>query len=215
MLRMGKLTDYATVVLASLAQEPARHRAAAELARTHALEPAHREQGAERTAARRHGDLLARRAGRLSPGARARSRSPRRRFSTCSRARSRSPNAAARRANAASSGNAGSEAPGSASTPAIRRALEEVTLRQLAGLDSRRRLRVADACALDIRRNPIRKFIVSSKSQDVEALHRSEISARLRHRHRVRQPAARDSTRAWCGRSRARRTSRSSCSTGA
>ena len=33
MLRMGKLTDYATVVLASLAQEPARHRAAAELAR--------------------------------------------------------------------------------------------------------------------------------------------------------------------------------------
>jgi FeS assembly SUF system regulator len=32
MLRMGKLTDYATVVLASLAQEPARHRAAKELA---------------------------------------------------------------------------------------------------------------------------------------------------------------------------------------
>ena len=32
MLRMGKLTDYATVVLANLAQEPARHRAAAELA---------------------------------------------------------------------------------------------------------------------------------------------------------------------------------------
>ena len=32
MLRMGKLTDYATVVLASLAQEPARHRAAGELA---------------------------------------------------------------------------------------------------------------------------------------------------------------------------------------
>src|SRR5271154_3050079 len=32
MLRMGKMTDYATVVLASLAQEPARHRAAAELA---------------------------------------------------------------------------------------------------------------------------------------------------------------------------------------
>jgi len=29
---MGKLTDYATVVLASLAQDPARHRAAAELA---------------------------------------------------------------------------------------------------------------------------------------------------------------------------------------
>jgi FeS assembly SUF system regulator len=29
---MGKLTDYATVVLASLAQEPSRHRAAAELA---------------------------------------------------------------------------------------------------------------------------------------------------------------------------------------
>jgi FeS assembly SUF system regulator len=32
MLRMGKLTDYATVVLASLAQDPARHRAAADLA---------------------------------------------------------------------------------------------------------------------------------------------------------------------------------------
>ena len=32
MLRMGKLTDYATVVLASLAQDPSRHRAAAELA---------------------------------------------------------------------------------------------------------------------------------------------------------------------------------------
>jgi FeS assembly SUF system regulator len=32
MLRMGKLTDYATVVLAILAQDPARHRAAAELA---------------------------------------------------------------------------------------------------------------------------------------------------------------------------------------
>ena len=31
MLRMGKLTDYATVVLASLAQQPERHRAAAEL----------------------------------------------------------------------------------------------------------------------------------------------------------------------------------------
>jgi FeS assembly SUF system regulator len=32
MLRMGKLTDYATVVLASLAQDPSSHRAAAELA---------------------------------------------------------------------------------------------------------------------------------------------------------------------------------------
>ena len=32
MLRMGKLTDYATVVLASLAQDPAQHCAAAELA---------------------------------------------------------------------------------------------------------------------------------------------------------------------------------------
>jgi FeS assembly SUF system regulator len=34
MLRMGKLTDYATVVLASLAQDPSRHRAAAELAQS-------------------------------------------------------------------------------------------------------------------------------------------------------------------------------------
>jgi FeS assembly SUF system regulator len=32
MLRMGKLTDYATVILASLAQDALRHRAAAELA---------------------------------------------------------------------------------------------------------------------------------------------------------------------------------------
>jgi FeS assembly SUF system regulator len=32
MLRMGKMTDYATVVLASLAQEPMTHRAATELA---------------------------------------------------------------------------------------------------------------------------------------------------------------------------------------
>ncbi len=32
MLRMGKLTDYATVVLASLAHQPSQHRAAAELA---------------------------------------------------------------------------------------------------------------------------------------------------------------------------------------
>lgn len=32
MLRMGKLTDYATVLLASLAQDPAQHRAAGELA---------------------------------------------------------------------------------------------------------------------------------------------------------------------------------------
>ncbi len=34
MLRMGKLTDYATVVLASLAQQPSQHRTAALLAET-------------------------------------------------------------------------------------------------------------------------------------------------------------------------------------
>jgi FeS assembly SUF system regulator len=40
MLRMGKLTDYATVVLASLAQQPDTHRAAAELAeRTRLAKP--------------------------------------------------------------------------------------------------------------------------------------------------------------------------------
>ena len=40
MLRIGKLTDYATVVLATLAREPERHRAAAELAdRTHLSRP--------------------------------------------------------------------------------------------------------------------------------------------------------------------------------
>ncbi len=36
---MGKLTDYATVVLASLAQEPAKHRAAADLAQRTRLSP--------------------------------------------------------------------------------------------------------------------------------------------------------------------------------
>lgn len=39
MLRIGKLTDYATVVLAALAQEPARHRAASELADRTRLSP--------------------------------------------------------------------------------------------------------------------------------------------------------------------------------
>jgi len=40
MLRMGKLTDYATVVLATLAEEPARRSAAADLAeRTHLSPP--------------------------------------------------------------------------------------------------------------------------------------------------------------------------------
>lgn len=40
MLRMGKLTDYATVVLAALAEEPLAHAAAAELAqRTHLNQP--------------------------------------------------------------------------------------------------------------------------------------------------------------------------------
>jgi FeS assembly SUF system regulator len=39
MLRMGKLTDYATVVLASLADEPARHRAAVDLAERTGLSP--------------------------------------------------------------------------------------------------------------------------------------------------------------------------------
>jgi len=34
MLRMGKLTDYATVILASLAQDPEGHRAAADLAQS-------------------------------------------------------------------------------------------------------------------------------------------------------------------------------------
>src|SRR5450755_5108979 len=40
MLRIGKLTDYGTVVLGMLAQEPERHRAAAELAeKTHLSRP--------------------------------------------------------------------------------------------------------------------------------------------------------------------------------
>jgi len=66
MLRMGKMTDYATVVLASLAQEPAMHRAATELAeRTRLGRPTVSKvlKGLQRAGTGR--------TGRLSPGARA------------------------------------------------------------------------------------------------------------------------------------------------
>jgi len=55
-------------------------------------------------------------------------------------------NAAEPPANAASNGSAGSAVHGSAVNAAIRRALEEVTLRELAGLDSAS-LRVSDLAA--------------------------------------------------------------------
>ena len=114
MLRMGKLTDYATVVLASLAQEPARHRAAAELAeRTRLSRPTVSKvlKGLQRA-----GMVISSRgaARRLSSRASAQNRLPRRRFSMYSRVRSQSPNAAAHRASAESSDNAVSAAHGSA-----------------------------------------------------------------------------------------------------
>jgi DNA-binding IclR family transcriptional regulator len=98
---MGKLTDYATVVLASLAQEPGRHRAAAELAeRTRLSRPTVSKvlKGLQRA-----GMVIS------SRGAQGGYR--------LARARSRSPNAAAPPVAAASSVNAGSAAAGSESTP--------------------------------------------------------------------------------------------------
>ena len=114
MLRMGKMTDYATVVLASLAQEPPTHRAAAELAeRTRLSRPTVSKvlKGLQRA-----GMVISSRGAqggyRL---ARSPIRLPRRKFSMCSKGRSPSPNAAAPPANAASNGCAGSAALGSGS----------------------------------------------------------------------------------------------------
>ena len=142
MLRMGKLTDYATVVLASLAQEPARHRAAAELAeRTRLSRPTVSKvlKGLQRA-----GMVIS---SRGSQGGYRLARSPEQitaaqilyvfegpiAITECSGASSQCGierqcrvGGAWQRVNAA-----------------IRRALEEVTLRQLAGLDSAT-LRVAD-----------------------------------------------------------------------
>ncbi len=166
MLRMGKLTDYATVVLASLAQEPTRHRAAAELAeRTRLSRPTVSKvlKGLQRA-----GMVIS---SRGAQGGYRLARDPEQitaaqildifegpiAITECSGASSHCGierqcrvGAAWQRVNAA-----------------IRRALEEVTLRQLAGLDSSS-LRVADL-ASEIRVDQL-EIRVSSKSQDVEAL---------------------------------------------
>jgi FeS assembly SUF system regulator len=142
MLRMGKLTDYATVVLASLAQEPGQHRAATELAeRTRLSRPTVSKvlKGLQRA-----GMVIS---SRGSQGGYRLARSPEQitaaqildvfegpiAITECSGASSQCGierqcrvGSAWQRVNAA-----------------IRRALEEVTLRQLAGLDATS-LRVAD-----------------------------------------------------------------------
>jgi FeS assembly SUF system regulator len=152
MLRMGKLTDYATVVLASLAQEPARHRAAAELAeRTRLSRPTVSKvlKGLQRA-----GMVIS---SRGSHGGYRLARDPEQitaaqildvfegpiAITECSGASSQCGierqcrvGGAWQRVNAA-----------------IRRALEEVTLRQLAGLDATF-LRVADL-ASEIRVEPL------------------------------------------------------------
>lgn len=142
MLRMGKLTDYATVVLASLAQQPEAHRAAAELAvRTRLARPtvskvlkglqragmvtsARGAQGGYRLA-RRPEEITAAQILDVFEGPIA--------ITECSGAASQCGierlcrvGSAWQRVNAA-----------------IRRALEDVTLRELAGLDASE-LRVAD-----------------------------------------------------------------------
>ena len=142
MLRMGKLTDYATVVLASLAQEPARHRCAAELAqRTRLKRPTVSKvlKGLQRAGmvvssrGAQGGYRLARGPGQITaaqildvfegPIA----------ITECSGAASQCGIERLCRV-----GNAWQRVNG-----AIRRALEDVTLCQLAGLDSTN-LRVAD-----------------------------------------------------------------------
>src|SRR6201999_560794 len=151
MLRMGKMTDYATVVLASLADEPERHRAATELAeRTRLSRPtvskvlkglqraglvvsARGAQGGYRLA-RPPGEITAAQILDVFEGPIA--------ITECSGASSQCGierqcrvGGAWQRVNAA-----------------IRRALEEVTLRQLAGLDSSG-VRIADL-ASEIHVNP-------------------------------------------------------------
>jgi FeS assembly SUF system regulator len=142
MLRIGKLTDYATVVLASLAQDPTRHRAATELAeRTRLSGPTVSKvlkelQRAGMVASSRgsHGgyrlardpdDITAAQILDIFEGPIA--------ITECSSAVSRCGIEHSCRV-----GSAWQRVNG-----AIRRALEDVTLRQLAGLDSAS-LRVAD-----------------------------------------------------------------------
>jgi len=152
MLRMGKLTDYATVVLASLAQEPALTLAAAELAERTRLSRPTVSKVLKGLQTRRPGDFprAVHKAdivwhevpGRLPRGTNSRRiRGPHRNHTECSGASSQCGiERQCRVGGAWQRVNAG-----------IRRALEEVTLRQLAGLDSAT-LRVADL-ASEIRVN--------------------------------------------------------------
>src|ERR1700760_1371211 len=151
MLRMGKMTDYATVVLASLAQEPERHRAATELAeRTRLSRPtvskvlkglqragmvisSRGAQGGYRLA-RRPDEITAAQILDVFEGPIA--------ITECSGASSQCGIERLCRV-----GGAWQRVNG-----AIRRALEDVTLRELAGLDATL-LRVADL-AQDIRPAP-------------------------------------------------------------
>jgi FeS assembly SUF system regulator len=153
MLRMGKLTDYATVVLASLAQQPERHRAAAELSeRTRLAKPTVSKvlKGLQRAGlvvssrgaqggyalARRPEEITAAQILDVFEGPIA--------ITECSGAASQCGierlcrvGSAWQRVNAA-----------------IRRALEDVTLRQLAGLDAAE-LRVADLASEIRKPSPI------------------------------------------------------------
>src|ERR1700737_4113535 len=142
MLRMGKLTDYATVVLASLAQEPARHRAAAELAeRTRLSRPTVSKllKGLQRA-----GMVIS---SRGSHGGYRLARPPEEITAAQILDVFEGPIALPECSGAPRVGGAWQRV-----NAAIRRALEEVTLRQLAGLDSPA-LRVADL-ASEIRVNP-------------------------------------------------------------
>ncbi|MCK7578781.1 MAG: hypothetical protein MZV65_25650 [Chromatiales bacterium] len=142
MLRISKLTDYGTVVLACLATRPGPPTAPRpRWPSSTRLGPAHGQQAAEELPPGRPRHLHARRARRLSAGPRRpRSDQRRRRSSTRSRARSRSPSAAATTAPATSrlscsTGNAWQRVNG-----AIRRSLDDISLAQLSRPGSRRRL---------------------------------------------------------------------------
>src|SRR3982074_2679116 len=142
MLRMGKLTDYATVVLASLAQEPGQHRAATELAeRTRLSRPTVSKvlKGLQRA-----GMVIS---SRGSQGGYRLARSPEQITAAQILDVFEGPIAITECSGASSQCGIERRCPvGSAwqrVNAAIRRALEEVTLRQLAGLDAGS-LRVAD-----------------------------------------------------------------------
>src|SRR6202021_622887 len=135
MLRMGKLTDYATVVLASLAQEPEQHRAAAELAdRTRLSRPTVSKvlKGLQRA-----GMVIS---SRGSQGGYRLARSPERITAAQILDVFEGPIAITECSGASS--QCGIErqcrvvGPWQRGNDAIRRALDDVTLQQLAGLDS-------------------------------------------------------------------------------